>query len=95
MDKCKTWTSQETLALIWLLAASAIAIIYPIWQDLILPIFTLLFLTIPLVNLIINKDADRIGMGKIKFIELLKWVSINLGALILIYAILSVFILGI
>ena len=87
MDKSKTWTSQETLALIWLLAAAAIAIIYPIWQDLILPLFTLLFLAIPLVNLIIHKDAGRIGMGRIKFVKLLKWTGINLGALILVYAV--------
>ena len=87
MYKSKTWAAQETLALVWLLTAAAIAIIYPIWQGFNLPIFTLLFLMVPLVNLIINKDAKRIGMGRIKFVDLLKWAGINLGALILVYAI--------
>jgi len=87
MKTSKIWTSQETLALIWLLAALATAVLYPIWQDLNLPIFTLLFLVIPLVSLIITKDASRIGMGKINFTALLKWTGVNLGALILVYAV--------
>ena len=87
MDKNKTWTLQETLALIWFLAATAIAFFFALWQNLSLPIFTVLFLAVPLVNLIINQDAQQIGMGKIKFKILLKWTGINLGALILVYAI--------
>ncbi len=87
MQNKKTWTSQESLALIWLLAAFAIAIVYPLWQDLNLPVFTLLFLAIPLVSLIATRDGKRIGMGKMKVSKLLKWTGINLAALILVYAI--------
>ncbi|MFW5713159.1 MAG: type II CAAX prenyl endopeptidase Rce1 family protein [Brevefilum sp.] len=87
MKSKKSWTSQETFALIWLLAAISIAIIYPIAKDLNIPIFTLFFLILTLVNLIINKSAARIGMGKIKISSLLKWTGINLGALILVYTI--------
>jgi len=87
MKNTKIWGGQEILAVIWLIAAFILAVVVPIWQGLSLPIFTLLFLIIPLGNLIRHKNAKRIGMGKIEFGKILKWAAINLGALILIYAI--------
>ena len=87
MTENKTWTSQDTLALIWLLAALALAITFPLWLGFNLPIFTLLFLLIPLVRLLLTKDAAKIGMGQIPLKSVLKWAGINLGALILVYAI--------
>lgn len=87
MENKKIWTKQETLALIWLLAAIFIAIAFSLWQDLNIPVFTLLFLILPLSNLLIQKDAKRIGMGWISFGNVVKWAGINLAALILIYAI--------
>lgn len=87
MPENKTWTSQDTLALIWLLVSLALAIAFPLWLGFNLPIFTLMFLLIPLVVLIISKDATKIGMGKIPIGTIVKWAGINLGALILVYAI--------
>ncbi len=87
MEMKKAWGKQETFALIWLLGAGIIAVGYSLWQDLNLPIFTLLFLALPLINLLIRKDARRIGMGNIGWKQVLKWAGINLAALIVIYAV--------
>ena len=87
MNNSKTWGPQETFAAIWLITALILSILIPIWQGLSLPIFTFLFLTLPLVNLFRHKKAQKIGMGKIELGNILKWTAINLGALILIYAI--------
>ena len=87
MKNTKTCGTQETAAVIWLITALILAAVFPIWQNLSLPIFTLVFLILPLVNLIKNKNAKRIGMGKTKLGKILKWTAINLGALILVYAI--------
>jgi membrane protease YdiL (CAAX protease family) len=87
MKNSKIWGSQETLALIWLTAALVLAALFPIWQGLSLPIFTFIFLIIPLINLLRKKQAQRIGMGRIEAGKILKWSAINLGALILVYAV--------
>ena len=87
MKNTKFWGSSETFAVIWIIAALLLAVLFPIWQDLSLPIFTLLFLIIPLVILIKRKNAKRLGMGKIELGMILKWAAIYFGALILVYAI--------
>lgn len=87
MKNKKIWTKQETVALLWLLGATLIVITFSLWQNLNIPVFTLLFLSLPLANLLIQKDAKRIGMGWIGFGKVIKWAGINLGILILIYAI--------
>jgi membrane protease YdiL (CAAX protease family) len=85
--KTKQWTQQETIALIWILSALLLAVAFSLWQSLSLPVFTLLFLILPFINLIRYGDASRMGMGGIKITSLLKWAGINLAALALIYAI--------
>ncbi len=87
MKKKKQWGKQETFALTWLLGAMLVAIGFSLWQDLNLPIFTLLFLALPFINLLIRKDTRRIGMGNIGWKQVLKWAGINLAALIVIYAV--------
>ena len=87
MKNPKIWGSQETLALIWLFAAMILAALFPIWKGLSLPIFTFIFLIIPLIDLLRKKQAQRIGMGSISAGKILKWTAINLGALIIMYAI--------
>lgn len=87
MNKERKWLRQETFALIWLVFAIIFAIGFSIWHDLSIPLFTVLFLLPPLINLLVKKDARRIGMGWIPVGEFLKWVGINLAALILVYAI--------
>jgi membrane protease YdiL (CAAX protease family) len=79
--------TQETLALVWLLAAAITAVGFSLWQGLSLPLFTLLFLLLPLINLLTRRDAQRIGLGKIRWMQVLKWSGINLAALIVIYAV--------
>jgi membrane protease YdiL (CAAX protease family) len=85
--KSRNWTRQETIALTWIVGAFLLAVAFSLWQSLSLPIFTLLFLTLPCIYLIRHKDADRIGMGAVNISRLLKWAGINLGALALVYAI--------
>ena len=87
MNKEGKWHKQETLAFIWLISAIIFAIGFSIWQDLSIPLFTILFLLPPLINLLVKKDAQRIGMGSIPLGQFLKWAGINLAALILVYAI--------
>jgi len=87
MENKNSWGSQETFAAIWLIAALIIAILIPFWKDLSLPIFTILFLALPLIHLIRRKNAQQIGMGNIELGKILKWAAINLGALIVIYLI--------
>jgi membrane protease YdiL (CAAX protease family) len=87
MKNTKIWGNQETLSVIWLIAALVLAVLFPIWQGLSLPIFTFIFLIIPLINLLRKKQAQRIGMGRIEAGKILKWSAINLGALILVYAV--------
>ncbi len=87
MIKRTNWTNQENLGLIWILIALIISIIFPIWQNLNLPIFTLLSLILPLISLLRHKNTARIGLGKISLGHLLKWTAINLGALAVMYAV--------
>jgi len=87
MNKEAKWRKQETIALIWLVLAIIFAVGFSIWQDLSIPLFTILFLLPPLINLLVKKDARRIGMGSIPLGQFLKWAGINLAALILVYAI--------
>jgi membrane protease YdiL (CAAX protease family) len=87
MKKTNNWGKQETFAAIWLSAALILSVLIPVWQGLSLPIFTFIFLTIPLINLLRQKQAQRIGMGRIEAGKILKWSAINLGILILVYAI--------
>jgi len=82
MENKNSWGSQETFAAIWLIAALILAILIPFWKDLSLPIFTILFLALPLIHLIRRKNAQQIGMGNIELGKILKWAAINLGALI-------------
>jgi membrane protease YdiL (CAAX protease family) len=87
MENKNSWGSQETFAAIWLIGAMILAILIPLWQDLSLPIFTILFLALPLIQLLRHKNAKRIGMGNIESGKILKWASINLVALIVVYLI--------
>ncbi len=77
----------KTLALIWILAALTMAVIFSIWQSLNLPIFTLLFLILPLISLVRHKEASKIGLKPISVGSFLKWTAVNLGGLGLMYVI--------
>jgi len=87
MNNKTTWGNQETFAAIWIIAALILTVLIPVWQGLSLPIFTFLFLILPLINLLRHKRAQRIGMGRIKPGKILIWTAINLGVLIIIYVI--------
>jgi len=86
MAENRKWETQETLALAWLVAAIVLVVLFSIWQSISLPLFTLIFLAVPLIILIIRKDEKKIGMGKISFLQILRWTGINFGAFVLIYA---------
>ncbi len=64
-----------------------VAVGFSLWQGLNLPIFTLLFLLLPLINLLVRRDAQRIGMGAVGWEQVLKWTGINLVALAVVYAV--------
>ncbi|QRN82601.1 CPBP family intramembrane metalloprotease [Chloroflexota bacterium] len=87
MHKKTQWSRQETIALIWIVAAMVIAIAVSLWRGFPFPIFTLIFLLPPLIKLLVTKDAKRIGMGSMAWQTYLKWTAINLGILAAIYLI--------
>jgi len=63
------------------------ALTFSFWFDLSIPIFTVLFLLVPLVSLLVRNDAAHIGMGQIQWRDFIKWTGINLATLIVAYAI--------
>jgi membrane protease YdiL (CAAX protease family) len=87
MTKNKNWQRQEILAMVWLVGGLALAVAFSLWLKVSIPLFTLIFLLYPLINLIRRKDAAHIGMGQIPWWDFIKWTGINLAALIVVYAI--------
>ena len=87
MENKTQWGKQETVALTWLLGAIVVAVGFSLWQRLSLPVFTLLFLLLPLINLLVRRDAQRIGLGVLNWKKVIKWTGINLAALAVVYAV--------
>ena len=87
MKNNPTWHKQTTLSFVWLLGAVIVAIGFSVWLGLSIPLFTLIFLVVPLFVLLIHKDTEAIGMSAIPWKKALKWAGVNLAALIVVYAI--------
>lgn len=87
MTENKNCQKQEFLALMWLVGAMVLAVAVSLWLNVSIPLFTLIFLVYPLINLVKRRDAAQIGMGQIAWQDFLKWTGINLAALMLVYAI--------
>jgi membrane protease YdiL (CAAX protease family) len=57
--------SGATLGFLWITAALVAAALVAVWLDCALPIFTFIWLVVPLVALIRHGDARRVGIGRV------------------------------
>lgn len=73
------WTQRETLALVWILGALVTAVGVSRFLVATLPVFTLLWLIIALVMLVVTRDARLLGMRAIPLPELVRVTAINLA----------------
>ncbi len=75
------------LAFIWIIAA--LLSLYPVTRLLnaTFPIFTFLFLSVPLIALIFSRDAANISMRAIKWNDFFKYTALCLGANLVITAV--------
>ena len=87
MTENKNWQRQGILAVVWLVGGLALAVALSLWLKASIPLFTLIFLLYPLINLVRRKDAAHVGMGQIPWRDFIKWTGINLAALMVVYAI--------
>ena len=87
MAENNKWQRQDILALIWLVGGFALAVAFSLWLKVSIPLFSLIFLVYPLINLIKRREAAHIGMGQIPWRDFIKWTGINLAALMAVYAI--------
>lgn len=87
-DAKTVWTSRETLALIWIVAALVGAAVVTALLDATPPIFTFLWLIVPLVVLLRTRDARWIGIRKVAWRDLLPATGLNL---LLWWALMAIF----
>lgn len=78
--------SQFFIFLAWIVLALAITIPVTLALNGSYPIFTVLWLVVPLIALLRSKDPWRIGLRAIPWNALLKTTALNLGALLLVMA---------
>lgn len=80
----KTWSWTERLSVAWV--ALALLLLYPASSLLhgAFPVFTLLWLVVPLVVVLRSKDAHQVGIRPIRWSEYAQVSAINLGILLLI-----------
>lgn len=83
----RKWGTAETIALIWLVLALAALAVLPIVLDTGLPVFGYIWLVVPLIALLVKRDADHIGMGAAPLGDVLKTAGIALGALMVVWLI--------
>lgn len=80
-NKCGT---KEIIATIWVVLALGSLIPTTMLLQASFPIFTAIWLVVPLVVLIFTRDAHRIGFRRVPWSKFLITVAINLGLLLLI-----------
>jgi membrane protease YdiL (CAAX protease family) len=78
------WGGIETLSIAWIGAALGILVPAMLFLSGSFPVFTVLWLVVPLVAVIQTHDANRIGFRAIPWRRLLSTTAINLAALLLI-----------
>ena len=80
----KRWSWAERLSVAWV--ALALLLLYPASSLLqgAFPVFTLLWLVVPLVVVLRSKDARQVGIRPIRWSEYFTVSAINLGTLLLI-----------
>lgn len=84
-DDRRQWRTAETIALVWLVLAlaSIIPLVNMLGSG--LPIFTFVWLIVPLGVLLRTRDASRIGMGYAPPGDVLKTAGLMLAALMVIW----------
>jgi membrane protease YdiL (CAAX protease family) len=83
----RKWTKTETTFLVWVLLALIAIPLVTILMQTSFPIFTVVWIGVPLVVVLVNKDARRVGFRPIAWGEFIKVAAVNLGVLLLIMAI--------
>jgi membrane protease YdiL (CAAX protease family) len=80
----KKWGAAETLDVVWI--GAALVLLFPVTTFLegSFPVFTVLWLIVPLVALIRSRSADGVGLRVVSWRALLITTAINLAAILLI-----------
>ena len=78
------WKKPETLFLLWSLLALAALVPVTSLLDGSFPLFTVLWIIVPLVVVVVKKDAGRVGFRAISWRQFLSATAINLGGLLLV-----------
>lgn len=76
----------KTIALLWILLALLSLLPLTAWLDTSFPLFSFLWLLVPLISLIKTQDAARIGIRPIPWKQFAKYGAINLALLSLTMA---------
>jgi membrane protease YdiL (CAAX protease family) len=80
----KKWSTAETIFVVWVGTALALLIPATIFLQGALPVFTVLWLAVPLLVVFRTGDAHRVGFRAISWREFLSTTAINLGGLLLV-----------
>lgn len=83
----KKWGVRETIFAIWIGLGLASLLPVAAHLDASLPIFTVLWLVVPLITVLLSRDAARVGFRAVSVRELEVMAAANLGLLLLVMAI--------
>lgn len=70
--------TKERVFLVWTILATILAIGISVYYKASLPIFTLIWLIVPIIVVLKKRDAKVVGFRKVKFKKLIKYTLINL-----------------
>ncbi|RPI29428.1 MAG: hypothetical protein EHM70_15725 [Chloroflexota bacterium] len=83
-DRQHTWGSAETVFVSWVGAALAVLIPAALFLQGAFPVFTVVWLAIPLLAVTRSKDAARVGFRRISWKVFITTTAINLSALLFV-----------
>ena len=78
------WRPPQIVFTIWAILALIILSLVPQWLDGSFPIFTILWIIVPLIAVLRTKDAGRVGFRAISWRQFLTTTAINLGGLLIL-----------
>jgi hypothetical protein len=80
----KKWGIGETLCVVWIALAMAVLILAMRYLRGSFPLFTFVWLAVPLLAVILTRDANRVGFRKISWRLFLSTKVFNLAGLFLV-----------
>lgn len=78
---------KEKLFIIWAVSSLIIVILVSIFCKTNFPLFTIIWISVPLISVIRKRDAGSIGFMSVPINEFIKFTIINLGLVLLIFGI--------